>query len=55
MTRGWKAFLLFSFIAGLFLRTLYVRDMEYKEDERYDFTQSQVIGNTAPWPTYGIA
>jgi hypothetical protein len=55
LSKGWKAFLLLSFIAGLLLRTLYVRDMEYKEDERYDFTQSQLIGNGALWPAYGIA
>jgi hypothetical protein len=29
--------------------------MEYKEDERYNYTQSQAIGNTTPWPAYGMA
>jgi hypothetical protein len=28
--------------------------MEYKEDEEYNFTQSQAIGNTVPWPWFGI-
>jgi hypothetical protein len=28
--------------------------MEYKEDEEYNFTQTQLIGNTQPWPWYGI-
>lgn len=55
MTRGWKIFLVLSFVAGLFLRTLYVNDMEYKEDERYNYAQSQLIGTTEPWPAYGIA
>jgi hypothetical protein len=54
LSRGWKLFLVVSFIAGLFLRTLYVRDMEYKEDEEYNYTQSQVIGTTESWPAYGI-
>jgi hypothetical protein len=55
LTRGWRFFLFLSFIAGLFLRTVYVQDMEYKEDETYNYTQSQSIGTTAPWPAYGIA
>jgi hypothetical protein len=54
-SKFWKFFLVISFILGLFLRTLYVEDMEYKEDERYNYTQSQEIGNTTPWPAYGIA
>ena len=55
LSTGWKTFLILSLIAGLFLRTIYVRDMEYKEDERYNYTQSQLIGASEPWPAYGIA
>jgi hypothetical protein len=55
LSRNWKIFLLLSFLAGFLLRTLYVQDMEYKEDEAYNYTQSQVIGVTQGWPTYGIA
>src|SRR6185437_1425395 len=55
LSAGWKAFLILSFVAGILLRTVYVRDMEYKEDEQYNYTQSQLIGTTEPWPAYGIA
>jgi hypothetical protein len=54
LSRNWKIFLILSFLAGFLLRTLYVQDMEYKEDEQYNYTQSQVIGTTQGWPTYGI-
>lgn len=54
LSRNWKIFLLLSFLAGFLLRTLNVQDMEYKEDEQYNYTQSQVIGTTQGWPTYGI-
>lgn len=52
--RAWAAFLGLSLIAGILLRVLFVEDMEYKEDEEYNFTQTQLIGNTQPWPWYGI-
>jgi hypothetical protein len=55
LSGGWKLFLILSFLAGLLLRTLCVQDMEYKEDERYNYTLSQTIGTTTPWPAYGIA
>jgi hypothetical protein len=55
LMRGWKLFLVVSFLLGLFLRTLYVNDMEYKEDEEFNYTQSQLIGTTAPWPAYGMS
>ncbi|MBI2712427.1 MAG: hypothetical protein HYX41_06185 [Bdellovibrio sp.] len=42
------------FFIGTLLRVLYVQDMEYKEDEEYNFTQTQLIGNSQPWPWYGI-
>ena len=55
LSGGWKIFLLLSFFAGFMLRTLHVQDMEYKEDEQYNYTQSQTIGTTEAWPAYGIA
>jgi len=54
LSSGWKAFLILAFLAGFLLRTLNVEDMEYKEDEQYHYTQSQVIGVSAPWPDVGI-
>src|ERR1700733_1046568 len=55
LTQAWILFLSFALIAGALLRLLYVNDMEYKEDEEYNFTQSQLIGTAQqPWPWYGI-
>jgi hypothetical protein len=50
----WWYFLSFALFAGILLRMLFVEDMEYKEDEEYNFTQTQLIGTTQPWPWYGI-
>ncbi len=50
----WSLFLTVALIAGALLRFTFVQDMEYKEDEEYNFTQTQLIGNTQPWPWYGI-
>jgi hypothetical protein len=50
LSRGWIAFLAFSAIAGLLLRTLFVQDMEYKEDEEFNFIKSQTEG----WPWSGM-
>ncbi len=52
--RKWETFLGFAFLAGILLRVTWVNDMEYKEDEEYNFTQTQLIGTTQPWPWYGI-
>lgn len=54
LTRGWFLFLSFAFFAGIVLRLIFVQDMEYKEDEEYNFNQTQFIGHTQPWPWYGI-
>ena len=43
-----------TLIIGLLLRLTYVNDMEYKEDEEYNFIQTQLIGITQPWPWYGM-
>lgn len=51
----WTWFLGIAWIAGVLLRMTFVHDMEYKEDEEYNFIQSQLIGNSQPWPWYGIA
>jgi hypothetical protein len=52
---AWSIFLCLAMIAGALLRFSYVNDMEYKEDEEYNFTQTQLIGNSQPWPWVGIA
>lgn len=54
LSRGWIYFLFLALLAGAILRLIYVTDMEYKEDEEYNFVQTQLIGNTQPWPWYGI-
>ncbi len=50
----WFYFISLSTLIGFFLRTLFLEDMEFKEDEHYNFIQSQLIGTTDPWPPYGI-
>lgn len=50
----WKVFLLFSLAAGLALRLLFLEDMEFKEDEHYNFIQAQLVGRTEPWPWIGM-
>jgi hypothetical protein len=54
LTRLWTSFLTLSLVSGILLRMIFVDDMEYKEDEEYNFTQTQLIGNRVPWPWYGI-
>jgi hypothetical protein len=54
VSRGWKIFLATSLLLGVLLRMVNVQDMEYKEDESYNYTQSQVIGVSQPWPSVGI-
>jgi hypothetical protein len=54
ISKRWILFLTVALIAGALLRFTFVQDMEYKEDEEYNFTQTQLIGNSIPWPWYGI-
>ena len=54
LEKRWNYFLILAGVAGLLLRVLFVEDMEYKEDEEYNFTQTQLIGVTQPWPWSGI-
>ena len=51
---NWNIFLAVALVAGILLRVTFVDDMEYKEDEEYNFIQSQRIGTSDPWPWYGI-
>jgi len=55
LSRGWWAFLILCLVAGTALRLSFVEDMEYKEDEMFNFTQSQIVGKKIPWPWLGIA
>lgn len=54
LPRGFRILLLASLIAGLLLRTLWLSDMEYKEDEEFNFVQSQLVGGIHPWPWVGM-
>lgn len=50
-------FLTIALLAGAILRLSFVNDMEYKEDEQINFTQSQVAGSllsSSPWPAVGM-
>ncbi len=43
-----------ALLAGLALRLVHLDDMEFKEDEHYNFIQSQLIGRERPWPWLGM-
>ena len=55
LEKNWKIFLPASLLVGFLLRMTFVEDMEYKEDEEYNFIQTQLIGNSKPWPWFGIS
>ena len=56
MKKFWKFFIPCALLAGLILRLLWSEDMEYKEDEEFNFTQAHLIGNLGghPWPWTGM-
>lgn len=54
LSHSWKAFLIIAALAGAILRLIYVEDMEFKDDEHYNFIQTQLIGRTDPWPWVGM-
>jgi hypothetical protein len=51
---NWIFWIPLAIFLGSILRLTFVQDMEYKEDEQYNFEQTQLIGKTQPWPWYGI-
>ena len=51
LSKRWRWFLLFAFALGAVLRLVHVEDMEYKEDEEYNFLKTQ--GSDA-WPWIGM-
>ncbi|HAR41097.1 MAG TPA: hypothetical protein DCS07_00435 [Bdellovibrionales bacterium] len=54
LSKEWKIFLFIAFIAGILLRVVYVNDMEYKEDEEYNFQQTQIVRGVTDWPVMGM-
>jgi hypothetical protein len=46
--------LAFALICGGILRSLWIEDMEWKEDERWSYGMSQEVGRTRPWPWVGM-
>jgi len=54
LSRNWKIFLILAFVAGAILRLIYVNDMEYKEDEEFNFTQTQIVRGFTDWPWVGM-
>ncbi|MBI4925696.1 MAG: hypothetical protein HY843_07210 [Bdellovibrio sp.] len=41
-------------VIGFLLRVVFLDDMEFKEDEHYNFIQTTLIGKTDPWPCCGL-
>jgi hypothetical protein len=55
MSRKWWAFLFFAFACGAALRLLFPGDMEWKEDEYYNYIVPHLIAIGArPWPWVGM-
>ena len=54
LSKTWKFFLFAALIAGILLRVVYVQDMEYKEDEEYNFQQTQIVRGITDWPATGM-
>ena len=49
-TGPWRLLLL----CGGILRSVWIEDMEWKEDERWSYQMSQEVGRTRPWPAVGM-
>jgi len=43
-----------ALICGGILRSVWIEDMEWKEDERWSYRMSQEVGRTRPWPWVGM-
>ncbi|MFI5458878.1 MAG: hypothetical protein ACHRXM_25905 [Isosphaerales bacterium] len=43
-----------ALICGGLLRSVWIEDMEWKEDERWSYRMSQEVGRTRPWPWVGM-
>ena len=46
--------LAFALVAGGILRSVWIEDMEWKDDERWSYQMSQEVGRTRPWPAVGM-
>jgi len=54
VTTKWKVFLVLALIVGCFLRFSFVSDMEYKEDEEYNFKITQQVHHLSDLSWTGI-
>lgn len=54
LSRFWQIAIPVALLLGAILRLSFVQDMEYKEDEEYNFTQT-TLTHTQGWPSVGIA
>ncbi len=43
-----------ALIWGGVLRSVWIEDMEWKDDERWSYQMSQEVGRTRPWPSVGM-
>jgi hypothetical protein len=43
-----------ALICGGILRSVWIADMEWKQDERWSYRMSQEVGRTRPWPWVGM-
>lgn len=46
--------LVVALICGFVLRLIWTEDMEYKEDEEYNYLVSQIVGTKIGWPWLGM-
>jgi hypothetical protein len=43
-----------ALICGGILRSVWIEDMEWKQDERWSYRMSQEVGRSRPWPAVGM-
>ena len=43
-----------ALICGGILRSVWIEDMEWKDDEQWSYRMSQEVGRTRPWPWVGM-
>ncbi len=46
--------LAFALLYGGIMRSAWIEDMEWKNDERWSYEMSQEVGRTRPWPSVGM-
>jgi len=50
---AWWTLAVALFCGGI-LRSVWIEDMEWKDDERWSYRMSQEVGRTRPWPSVGM-